>query len=189
MTYGLSEYVDYAEAVYDEGYGEDVDKTVTHRRAVYFLKSVEGTVPFFLVVDRMHADGERMYELLWHMNEDWAQIMGRRTVTKNLTIFTAEETPSWSLIIGQQKPEWQGYVATASLQGCYAPVPTLAQQVEGADRRIVTLLYPASGWGCPLEAVEASADPGDTSMVLRMKDGRSLKLDERTLRRKASEMR
>ncbi len=79
----------------------------------------------------MKADGERTYELLWHMNEDWAQLQGRRTVTKNLTIFTAEQTPQWSLIIGQEEPEWQGYVATASIQGCYAPVPTLSQQVTG----------------------------------------------------------
>ena len=183
MDYGLSEAVDYAEAVYDEGYGEDADKTISHRRAVYFLKSVDQTAPFFVTVDRMKADREHTYELLWHMNEDWAQLQGRRTVTKNLTIFTAEQTPQWSLIIGQEEPEWQGYVATASIQGCYAPVPTLSQQVKGADRRMVTVLYPASGWGCPVESVEASPDPEDTVIRLKMKDGSTVELDERALKK------
>ena len=167
----------------DEGYGEDADKTISHRRAVYFLKSVDQTAPFFVTVDRMKADREHTYELLWHMNEDWAQLQGRRTVTKNLTIFTAEQTPQWSLIIGQEEPEWQGYVATASIQGCYAPVPTLSQQVKGADRRMVTVLYPASGWGCPVESVEASPDPEDTVIRLKMKDGSTVELDERALKK------
>lgn len=183
MDYGFSETVDYAEAVYHEGYGEDVDKTISHKRAVYFLKTVDQTVPFFVVVDRMKADREHTYELLWHMNEDWAQLQDRRTVTKNLTVFTAEKTPQWSLIIGQEEPEWQGYVATASIQGCYVPVPTLSQQVTGGNRRMVTVLYPASGWGCPVEAVEASGDPADTRIELRMKDGSTVMLDEQTLKK------
>lgn len=54
---------------------------------------------------------------------------------------------------------------------------------DGGNRRMVTVLYPASGWGCPVEAVEASGDPADTRIELRMKDGSTVMLDEQTLKK------
>lgn len=167
----LSEDVDYAEAVYDEGYGADLDRSVTHGRSVYFVKHLEGTVPFFVIVDRMHAEEEREYELLWHMNADWAKIGDGLAAGKDLTIFSAEQTPDLDLIIGQETPEWQGYVATASIQGCYKPVPTVRQTVRGKDRRIVTVLYPASGWYCPIKGAEAFGETDASDIKIVMKDG------------------
>ncbi len=182
MQYSLTDDVDYAKAEYTEGYGDDVDRSVEHCREVYFMKRIEETKPFFIVVDRIKADKEHTYELLWHLNEDWAQLQKKMTVTKNLTVFTAEDIPEWELIIGQEDPQWQGFVATASIQGCYRPVPTLSQKIKGKEVRIVTVFYPESGWGCPMEEVMASNDPKDGTIIIRMKGKRELYLDEKQLR-------
>lgn len=167
----LSKEVDYAESSYEEGYGETLDRDTVHNRSVYFVKKMEGTVPFFIIVDRMYGQKERNYELLWHMNEDWAKIEKGKVVGKDLTIVSAEKEPDLDLIIGKENPEWQGFVATASIQGCYKPVPTVKQIVRGSKRRIVTVLYPASGWYCPIEKVEAFGETEAMDIKIAMKDG------------------
>lgn len=52
---------DYAEGVYDEGYGSKRDRSVIHRRGILFVKN-----DYWFVVDRFEGAGEHTIDTLFH---------------------------------------------------------------------------------------------------------------------------
>ena len=58
---------DAADGVYDSGYGPKREIDVEHERTVVFVRP-----DYWVVVDRLHADGEHTYDVLWHLNNDEA---------------------------------------------------------------------------------------------------------------------
>ena len=60
--------LDWAEAVYEDGYGPS-KIPVRHSRRLIFHKTESGLPPFFVVVDRLSAkDGARhAFEQIWHL--------------------------------------------------------------------------------------------------------------------------
>ncbi len=61
------EVFDAADGVYQSGYGPKRDIDVQHERTVVFVRP-----DYWLVVDRLHAEGEHTYDILWHLNNDEA---------------------------------------------------------------------------------------------------------------------
>ena len=181
----LTETIDAARGVYDEGYGEDQDKNVTHERAVYFVKKMDGCKPFGMVVDRLTAkEGEHDYEVLWHLDEEKLIADGMQLQAGTLHVLVPDapmETAGLSISRGVQFPEWQGWTANTALQKDFRPVYAAQYWLHGKDLRWVTVLYPDGNEACPIAGVEAGLDVKDTKITLRMADGSTVELDEAAL--------
>ena len=184
MQWHFTPTVDSLRAVYNEGYGEDQDKSVTHERSVYFVKQAEGLKPFAVVVDRLTADRVHDYEVLWHLDAPKASMDGLcvRANTLNLLVpDVSMETAGVSLCRGQQFPQWQGWKCNSTVQKDFRPIYTAQYDVHAQDVRWVTVLYPDGGQPSPLAGVEASLDVKDTKITLRRTDGTAVELDEAAL--------
>jgi hypothetical protein len=184
LRYRIEEDFEYAEAEYNEGYGPQADRSVSHRRSVLFLKKAPaGLSPFFVVIDRFFPEGNKthFYETLWHLDEEAAGIKGNSISTGPLSILCSGESGGIALVKGVEYPEWQGWIRGKShKQGDYRPIYTLIRTLHGGRLRGVTLLYPAAG-GNPLDAVEAGDSPENTDIRIRYRGG-ELFLDEKTYR-------
>ncbi|HEY64977.1 MAG TPA: hypothetical protein G4O02_10450 [Caldilineae bacterium] len=181
---------DVVEAAYDEGYGPEADRTVTHRRKVIFLKQRSDELgPCVLVIDRLEpADGEpHRYQALWHLNTEAAEVRGLsvRSADPDQANLAIIPTPlpglSVQVVSGQEEPEWQGWKAIKNhQQGEYAPTPTAVYEWEATGPvRLVTLLYPTRpGEACPVTGLDAPIEINATVIRLTLADGRVIELDE-----------
>ncbi|MDR0449683.1 MAG: heparinase II/III family protein, partial [Treponema sp.] len=170
MKYRIEDDFDFADAEYNEGYGPDCDRSVTHRRSVVFFKKVPAPLsPFFAVIDRFYAEKnkEHVYDLLWHFDGKTAGLGLRSVFTPVLTLFHSTAERDCTLVMGQEEPEWQGWLADSAIQGDYRPAPTLVHSCRGGSLRVVTLIYPCAKNVCPVIAVEAGGGIDDTDIRIR----------------------
>jgi hypothetical protein len=188
----VTDAYDVVEAAYDEGYGPDAMRSVTHCRKVIFLKQPPAPLPpCLLVIDRLLPadDQPHQYQTRWHFNTDTAAVTAQNPLAvasqdsgqPNLTLIAAD-TPGLSVqvITGQETPEWAGWKTYGHIQGEYLPAP-LAQYTWTAAgaQRLVTLLVPLpAGAVCPVVRVEADTAPDADSIRLVLADGQSLTLHE-----------
>jgi hypothetical protein len=182
---------DAVEALYDEGYGPDADKSVTHRRRVIFLKQPPAPLaPCFVVIDWLTPSGANphTYDVLWHFNTETAALTADNAFAvvshdagePNLAVIAAEVPGlNMHLIIGKEDP-WQGWKSTGGVQGEYAPAPTADFELSSAGPvRLVTLVYPiAAGEKCPVVKVEAGAEPHEKTMRFVLHDGAVVEINE-----------
>ena len=183
LRWCLGKNTDALRASYCEGYGPELDKSVTHERSVYFIRRAEGLRPFAVIVDRLYADAEHDYELLWHL--DTQRITQDRLQLRagTLNILTPDapiETAGLSIAYGQRFPQWQGWYSGSGLQNHHRPICTAQYWLHGQSIRWVTVLYPDGGEGCPIQRVEASLCTEDARICLHNADGSTLELDENT---------
>ncbi|MEW6354968.1 MAG: alginate lyase family protein [Planctomycetota bacterium] len=123
-----SDDVDYAEGTYADGYGEKMDKTVTHTRRVLFVKP-----DYWIVVDELKPsdDKEHTYESLFHLESPGANVNPETQVvtTTNPTggnVAIVPLTPSGidvEIIQGQKEPVVQGWMPTGR-HNELRPIPT-----------------------------------------------------------------
>ncbi|MBR4889339.1 MAG: alginate lyase family protein [Clostridia bacterium] len=176
--------VDSLRAVYNEGYGPEQDKSVTHDRSVYFFKKMAGAMPFAVVVDRLTADAEHDYEVLWHLDAPRLLADGMHLQADTLHLLVPEapmETAGLSICRGVQFPEMQGWKCNSFLQKDYRPVYAAQYWLHGKDIRWVTVLYPDGGESAVVTGVQASLDVNDTKFTLQMADGTKVELNENDL--------
>ena len=176
--------LDVAEAEYNCGYGEALDKTV-HRRKLLFFKDIEGTQPFFVVVDRLKAPDteKRSYEAMWHFEEcefteDGLCVNGDFGNGVGLTAVFSDTDATVVNMRGQYKPYYQGFMPIRpSGPHEHRPIhtPVLCGDFEG-EKRIVTVLYPYSDGKNVVKAVKASPDINATDITIVLSDGRCLDL-------------
>ncbi len=184
---------DVAEAVYDEGYGPQAVRTVSHRRKVLFIKQGQPG-PCWIVIDRLLPTdaATHTYQALWHFDGD--RLCGDSTMAysndagqPNLTIIPAPVEGLWLSVISGQgatdspSPEWQGWKAIKNhQQGEYAPAPTAVYEwMACGPTRLVTLLYPTRpGEHCPVRRVAAASRINDTLIQIERLDGTIISLDE-----------
>lgn len=187
-TWRYTPEYDLVAASYNEGYGEQADRSVTHTRKVILVKS-EVYAPYVLVIDRFEAaEGEQhSYQSLWHLNTLQAVAQGTTAASSdadspNLTIIAAgvPET-ALELVQGQESPEFQGWKAIKNhQQGEFAPTATAIYRWQAAGaHRCVTLLYPTpQGELCPFTGVAAASNLQDTRIELELAGGGTVILDE-----------
>jgi hypothetical protein len=168
---------DFAEGWYDEGYGANRDRTVTHRRAVLFVKP-----EYWLVVDRLTpADAApHRYEAIFHFDGENAEtgtspLLARSTDPKqpNLAIVALHSAEvSVEIIKGQEQPAVQGWVPARGYE--VRPVATPVFRTEGAGERLLPwLLLPLrSEQELPLKAVSARVAEGVAEFTVDFSDGR-----------------
>ena len=186
MESKLSESVDYARAVYDEGYGPEQDQTVTHERSVYFVKKQEGCKPFAIVVDRLTAsEGEHRYAVQWHLNARTFSANGLQAQGDSLRLIV-DETDKYQVGMqvdyGVQHPEFSGWMANSARQLDYRPVYCVKHLLKGQAVRWVTVLYPSGSETAPIAGITASKDVADTEILLQMADGTAVTLNEQDYR-------
>lgn len=182
---------DYAEGVYDEGYGPETDIKVRHSRRVYFIKKpLYGLKPFFLVADRIESETEHEYEFLWHLDSDILAVSDQKTAAMDMDLCISGENCAVEIIRGREVPEWQGFAATGTRQGMYRPVNCVSVKARGKHFRMVTVLFPKTshkedgvkpGGAAMVTRVEAGKDIRDEDIVLHMDDGTVRTLKEQVL--------
>jgi len=181
---------DVVEATYDEGYGPDAARTVTHRRKAIMIKAApDGLGPFLIAIDRLTPEDGAGHsaQILWHLNAYRAAVDGlsvhtQTDETADLALLpAAADGLGVALVAGQESPEWQGWVAVKNhQQGQYAPTPTALYELAfSKPLRLVTVLYPTpAGEACPVQAVEAPTGIDATAIRLVLADGSTIDLAE-----------
>lgn len=133
---------DYAEGIYDEGFGNENELPVTHRRRIFFVKP-----EYWIVVDVLEGDGDHMLEQLWHFvpgelrvgdgfactaNQDEANLAIVRPDGANVRVVCGETTP----ILGYYSPKYN--VREPSPTAVFGQTSTLPTAIE-------TVVYPSRG--------------------------------------------
>ena len=148
---------DYVEAAFDEDFGGQVKRAVSHRRSVLFIKP-----DLWVVLDTLtsHDGKEHTYDALFHfagkVKSDGLRLFTQDEGEPNLTI-TARPDPGLTLQIveGQESP-LQGWLP----QGISSvrPAPVGIFTVHAATTNILYVLAPSpKGVGDPVKSVEAIA--------------------------------
>ena len=183
---------DVAESSYSGRYGYRKEGRFTHRRRAIFEKNLRGMRPFFVIVDRFEAyDGAaHEYELPWHL-EDCALALSEHGFAADfggdtgLAAFWSDKTAGVRDMKGTTGPsgntDWQGWLPARGPKGerSCRPIPTPV--VKGRFMRafrVATVLYPYCGGACPIAGVEASSDPAKRHVVLVLKDGAHVRIEE-----------
>ena len=173
--------MDAVRAVYNEGYGEEQDKTVTHERSVYFFKKETGCKPFAVVVDRLTAEeGEHNYEVQWNLDVPQLAMDGLQVAAGPFRLLVPDapmETAGLCVARGQQFPGLRGWLCNSMQLKDYRPVYAVQHHLHGKDIRWVTVLSQEDA----IAGVEAALDVNDTKIMLRMANGTEFVLDEAEL--------
>ena len=155
---------DYVEAVFDENFGGEVKRNVTHTRAVLFVKP-----DFWVVLDTLQAvDGKpHTYDALFHFDAK-VKAEGLRAVTQNtdaanLTVAARPDAGlSLRVVEGQEDPV-QGWLPRGLSGVRPAPVGILSGILSagGVEANLLYVLAPAPpGAPDPVKTVEAlTGDP------------------------------
>lgn len=189
-NYHTSEKYDYADGVYDEGYGPGAELKVKHFRRVIFLKDEAfGFNPCFVVIDRLYPqDGRKHeYEILWHPECENVEIRNARifageTGEPGLTFVTSSlKSMKVDIVRGQESPEWQGWKTfDRALQGQYTPSPTIVFKTASSEPlRVITVLYPSRDCTCPIASIEASSEVENDGIKILLENGENVLINEK----------
>ena len=180
---------DYARGYYNENYGVcDYSKNkrtpvagrplATHTREVILMKRPRVGKPYFVAVDRM-TDGvgeSHIYEALWHLNAEEAEIKGNTVYAEGITLFTYGYD-SLEIVKGSEEP-FQGWLANSSKQGDYYAAPTVIGKASGKDVSFVTLFVTSS----PEDSDVSDVSIASGVLSVNYKNGMSDKIDLAELR-------
>lgn len=205
LTAKITDAVDFAEAEYTDGYGTEmkeavtdfwnfegkltdeerkqVDKSVSHKRSVYFFKKPEYQLkPFLIAVDRLYVEKEdertHTYQSIWHLNSKHPVISDGKVTMDDVTVLLSGKKAEVRVAEGEKEPEVQGWMALKGFAAGEVPVPTLLCEAQGRDCRMVTVLYPHQEEGCPIAAVKAEDNVDAKEIILVLTDGTEWKLTE-----------
>lgn len=192
-TWRITGDYDLAEAEYDEGYGPEAVRLVTHRRKVIFLKNPPAPLPLcFVVIDRLlpNDNARHEYSILWHYGTDSAGLASDNPLASssqeagkaNLAIIAAgHPNLSLNMVVAQEEPEFQGWRSRGhSQQKSEEPAPTADYCLNASGpQRVVTLLVPLpAGESCPVVRLSAEGAVTATGITLHLHNGESITLDE-----------
>ncbi|MBT3603010.1 MAG: alginate lyase family protein [Candidatus Latescibacteria bacterium] len=163
---------DYAAGIYDEGYGDAKDRTVTHRRRVLFIKPTDGIAGYWIVSDLLTSSDNQPhhYETLFHVDVSPDSIMmipdSLHTVTKNAESSNFAICPvpvdglSGAVLSGQEEPVLRGWQRGPDAP---LPLPVASYTFEATGTvRALYVLYPISeGTELPIRTVESIPLDGD----------------------------
>jgi len=165
-TWKTGATADYVSATFDENFGGDVKRGVTHTRAVFFVKP-----DFWVVLDTLEAlDGKpHTYDALFHFDAK-LKVDGLRTLTQNadaanLTIAARpDDGLSVKTVEGQEDPV-QGWLPAGLSK--VRPAPVAVFSARGVRREMLYVLAPApKGAPDPVKAVEPlGTDPRAARIV------------------------
>ncbi|MBS12214.1 MAG: hypothetical protein CME19_11510 [Gemmatimonadetes bacterium] len=172
---------DFVSASYEDGYGPERDRSVTHTRSILFIKP-----DLWVMTDFLEAnDGqEHGYESMFHLDTLKADVVGNRKSVEtrnrdagNLGIYgVIPENSEVDIISGQEEPVVQGWIPRGKPYECQ-PLPTAVYLATGSGVTELTyVICPiAKGEMSPVSYVERlSPGSGLAAGRIAMKDGRSV---------------
>jgi len=174
---------DYAAGIYDEGYGDGKDRTVTHRRRVLFIKPTDGFQGYWVVSDLlMPSDSnEHHYETLFHVDvspDSITMVPGSlHTVTQNAESSNFAICPapldglSGAVLAGQEEPVLRGWQRGPEAA---EPLPVASYTLAATGTvRALYVLYPIpEGERLPIRSVETvPVDRDGISASIAFSDG------------------
>jgi hypothetical protein len=182
-----SDQLDYAAGQYDEGYGDNSEVDVTHRREVLFVKPA-----YWLVVDTFTGEGRHRYESQFHFDADEAAIDadGRtvRTIdpTSNCLIAAAAQPgQGLEIIKGQTEPTVQGFIAGQRWRPSWKtpdaeppehgkreiPTAVFTLEAEGPARMVYVVMPYPEGETPSLAVETVKTDDPSTRVKVRLPNG------------------
>ena len=177
LVFRTTPTLDWAEAVYEDGYGPS-KIPVRHARRLIFHKTEPGLPPFFVVVDRLSAnDGTRhAFEQIWHLETCTCETRSnsfRADFGGGVWLTGAFSQPGLVDKKGQHTPEYQGWMPIHTgdeHEHRAVHTPTLCGTFDGM-LRLVTVFMPTRSGGAVITGVRASADPAEKAYALILPDG------------------
>jgi hypothetical protein len=173
---------DYAEGAYDEGYGPQRDRGVTHRRKVLFVKNA-----YWVIVDRFEGSGEHAIDTLFHFAPGSVDVCGltlacasRNEGRPNVLVSPSRiDGLTVSTVEGSESP-CQGWISTEYNKWFAAPVADYAY-TGPLPVEIAYLILPVpaakavQGSIAPVELSVDGSSPGAaaSAFVIELDDGRT----------------
>jgi len=166
--------LDFISGEYADGFGTSNDETVTHRRAILFVKP-----DYWLVLDTLvPSDAEtHRYEALFHFGPENAEAAAARAWTvgdrANLQLLAAGAQVTAQIVKGQEKPYYLGWIGKHGLDG-RRPMPVARFTWDAAgESRVLYAVYPTPpGEESPVESFKQVPADAGLSAELRFRDGR-----------------
>lgn len=151
---------DYCVSTYEEGYGREGDKTVSHKRRVLFVKP-----EYWIITDTMTPsdDAGHKYESMFHLDADAAivdaetnRVETQNTDSSNLAIIPPlNDDVAVDIISGQEEPVVQGWIPAGGYDVRPIPTPIFTKTNKGTTW-FVYVFYPTpKGQELPIVAVES----------------------------------
>ncbi|MBE6609611.1 MAG: hypothetical protein E7634_02965 [Ruminococcaceae bacterium] len=192
LKWSFSADADVTEGIYNEGYGSALTPVTHRRKAVFFKKGINGSLPFSLVIDRLvSGDGnEHKYSVSYQMNVQPFTVEGK-TYTADfgdgvtMSVIGSVEP---DVVVAQKEPLYMGWRPDHSGLGMdpvevrneqeHSPAPCLRYHAFGLEKRIVTALYPSNNGEVAIKDIIISDDFTDTKIKLVFADGSEALIDE-----------
>ena len=171
---------DHAAARFDEGWGPEGLREVTHTRHVFFFKP-----EFFVIVDELEpADNKPLkYEALFHLDAPQATIAGLQTTTQNPgpnLIIRPFNVDAVKIVQGQKEPVVQGWLPDRSGDyGAIKPIPTVVYSKTATGKTtMIYVLWPSPNETvCPIEDAQVIGD----KLVVKTANGHESKVSFKEL--------
>ncbi len=171
LSWNFGDDVEVAEGRYTEGYGADfVD--VTHRRKViFFKKGIEGTKPFFVLVDTFSPqDGkEHLYEVNFQLDKEPIELVGKHVRVRHADgVFLSLISDAYPTVaIAQKYPRFIGWrkIRDTKVAHEHTPAPEVLFTGYGGEKTIVTVVYPTDEATTPIASVTSDKDGFTLFMV------------------------
>ena len=166
VDFSVGEELDFASAVYDEGWGEDGARLAKHRRSVTMVKKPLCGKPFFIIKDEIDAPKDEELTLIWHYDAERLELTDSGCVTPDLTTFVTGEV-SGKVYFGSEEP-FCGWRSVSVKPPRFVPIPVV--HFKTRDRLLYTVFVPNGETGeCPLKSVL----PSEGGVTVVYKDDRS----------------
>lgn len=176
LEVNISESTVVAYGKYNRGYGGDLIPVTHERKVVFFRDGIEGSLPFFVILDDFTAaDGENhKYELNFIPDSVPITLDGRHVtvhagdgVTLELVTHAALST-----VTGANAPEYMGFRPTQGdrLAKEHTLTPYIIVYDWGKEAHLATVLYPTPDGKAP--EIGVSADAESFTVVLDGKEHR-----------------
>lgn len=164
---------DYAEGVYDSGYGPENKVRVSHRRQVVFVKP-----DYWLVIDTMTPEdaAAHYYEAIFHLDADEAKVdSGTKSVTVEYDghafriLPLSTEGLEVEIVQGRKKPTVQGWLPTGR-HNELRPIPTAVFRRSGSGPTVMAYALiprrPGESW--EVAGVRTLSSPAPGAMVAEL---------------------
>ena len=175
MKWAFSNDIDAVEGVYNEGYGDNKIDVTHNRKAIFFKQGLNGSLPFAVVIDRyVSNDGaDHKFATSYQMDVQPYTVNGKVYTADhgNGVTMTLIGSIEPQIIIAQKSPYfigWRKRPGANSVDFEHYHAPCLQYVANGAEKRIVTVLYPSNSSQIAVTNVIADDDITSTDITLKI---------------------